>query len=854
MKMISSAARVFHAFARALSLAALFTLLLIGSMSAAARVTTELAPAGISDSVRYESGRNEIEVRGWAWDPISKHAARAIELKVNGVPVATQTLRTVERPDVAVRFPDATSVHVGFIVTATPTTKVSAGWHRVEVKAIFPDDRALALVDWNGGTPQMHAQVTPARHWILLFLVLAGFAAAYARRTRALATRCGAWVERHHRGVLLGIGGAFVTLVALGVNGSSMELLERTPLGKSVMETEGVDGRLFKLRPVRGDEWAILMPNVLAQLSHEPRFPIVNRNLGLEGQNMGVVGMTGVPIAQPAAVARPATWGYFFLPLRQAISWHWNFPFFACLVGVWLLLNAFGPASKGFNLALAASFTLAPYAAAWSNWPLHAVAFPVGLLITLFALLRATSAPMAALLGAALGWLLAAWTLVLYPPWQASIGTLSLLIVVGYVLDRRRDCQAGVPQALGVLVSIVVVGLILGSWWSDTREAIAQVSATVYPGQRSTLQGGDGGFFWFLRGFTNAETISFGTGPWSNESEISAYFLLPWVLLWLAVWHGLRHHAQRWTIGACLLFVVFWLCYYFIGFPVWLSKLTLWGRVPFGRADLSLGLACTLMLALVLSGPTGAQTKMTANAGMRLTPLPVAGLIALASGALVAYGLVYMPREVFSRNSLVYQAAITLSAVAMTWWMLRGRAAASVGLLLLLCLVSVAGFNPIAIAPSSVGLSSPAKAFSQADPNEPSKAARTLFVGAGVSALQLGALGVPIVNGILYYPHRTLWKSRGLSEAEWSTVNRYQHLNFVLANLPTGPTYVVKAPLMDQVSVAVDPRRFDFSLTGAEQVVAVLDDGGRSLYDNSGLTEIGTHEGVVWFKVRRQQP
>ena len=94
----------------------------------------------------------------------------------------------------------------------------------------------------------------------------------------------------------------------------------------------------------------------------------------------------------------------------------------------------------------------------------------------------------------------------------------------------------------------------------------------------------------------------------------------------------------------------------------------------------------------------------------------------------------------------------------------------------------------------------------------------------------------------------------GLSEAEWSTVNRYQHLDFVLANLPTGPTYVVKAPLMDQVSVAVDPRRFDFSLTGAEQVVAVLDDGGRSLYDNSGLTEIGTHEGVVWFKVRRQQP
>lgn len=509
MKMISSAPRVFHAFARALSLAALFALLLIGSMSAAARVTTELAPAGISDSVRYESGRNEIEVRGWAWDPISKHAARAIELKVNGVPVATQTLRTVERPDVAVRFPDATSVHVGFIVTATPTTKVSAGWHRVEVKAIFPDDRALALVDWNGGTPQMHAQVTPARHWILLFLVLAGFAAAYARPTRALATRCGAWVERHHRGVLLGIGGAFVTLVAFGVNGSSMELLERTPVGKSVMETAGIDGRLFKLRPVRGDEWAILMPNVLAQLSHEPRFPIVNRNLGLEGQNMGVVGMTGVPIAQPAAVARPATWGYFFLPLRQAISWHWNFPFFACLVGVWLLLNAFGPASKGFNLALAASFTLAPYAAAWSNWPLHAVAFPVGLLITLFALLRATSAPMAALLGAALGWLLAAWTLVLYPPWQASIGTLSVLIAVGYVLDRRRDCQAGMPQALGVLVSVVIVGLILGSWWSDTREAIAQVSATVYPGQRSTLQGGDGGFFWFLRGFTNAETISF---------------------------------------------------------------------------------------------------------------------------------------------------------------------------------------------------------------------------------------------------------------------------------------------------------------------------------------------------------
>lgn len=350
-----------------------------------------------------------------------------------------------------------------------------------------PDILAAKLVGWQ---PRIDRQEDKKSHWwalgiVLVVVLLIRF--GRLERTR-LARRLSQWTQER-TGYLL-IVGAFAVLVTAGITGSSMNLLLESPIGQSLLSAKGSQARLFDLRDIRGDEWGVLMPNVLAQVNHEPQFPVVNTNIGLSGQNMGVIGMTGVPIANWAALAKPATWGYFLLPLRQAMSWQWQLPFWGGLLSVWLLLNVLRPDRRGLNLALSFAFCVAPYAAAWSNWPLYATMFPALGFVLACKLMQTTRRGHALLLGLGLGWLMACWFLVLYPTWLIIVGSLLLFVGVGWCLDNRDRLHWGMPQVLGAVGAGVVAAALLGSWWMDTHDAVALMRATEYPGKRGALPGG----------------------------------------------------------------------------------------------------------------------------------------------------------------------------------------------------------------------------------------------------------------------------------------------------------------------------------------------------------------------------
>jgi len=107
---------------------------------------------------------------------------------------------------------------------------------------------------------------------------------------------------------------------------------------------------------------------------------------------------------------------------------------------------------------------------------------------------------------------------------------------------------------------------------------------------------------------------------------------------------------------------------------------------------------------------------------------------------------------------------------------------------------------------------------------------------------------VPVVNGVLYYPHADLWLRMGLPAGDWHEVNRYQHLIFALAPLPPDrPAFAVRGE-MDFVRVTLDPLRFDFARTGAARVAAPTQ-AAQQLRGNTSLRELGHHGDYVWFVV-----
>jgi hypothetical protein len=287
-------------------------------------------------------------------------------------------------------------------------------------------------------------------------------------------------------------------------------------------------------------------------------------------------------------------------------------------------------------------------------------------------------------------------------------------------------------------------------------------------------------------------------------------------------------------------FLAFWLVFRFVGIPLWLAKITLWSHVTSTRLDLVIGLACTVLLALVYARQ---QERPTNFEGLRSWPFALC--VALASASLVAWELHVLPPGVPLAERPVFKCAMMLAIGAISWWMMRGRMRSAVTLMLLLNLVATLAFNPLSRAPSSVTLTD---SDIKHAPGQPP--VRTLVISDSTTpSMMLTAAGAATISGVLYYPHRTLWSRMGLAEKDWPVVNRYQHLTFSLSDTSSSPAFRVENSQEDTVIVTINPQRFDFASTGATRIAAQEKDA-RLLRNSPALAELGQHGSLFWFAVK----
>jgi hypothetical protein len=780
-----------------------------------------------------------ISCAGWAVGPGDDRLAK-VEVILGADTLRASSVALADRPDVGAYLKqEDSSKKSGWEVEARLPYLLAAGDYSLHLRGTYHSGQTI---EFSGPANPFQLRIPQASLYRVLAALLLGIAALgmlTASRSAALvARRRDLHVAPAH--IACGyIVFAFVGLVSMGLTGSSIDIALRQLSGpqKRIPDVGVVMGNYARVlgvgREIRSDEWAAFTPLAIAQVNHEPRFPVENKNIGPDGQNMLVVGMAGVPVAHLSALAKPATWGFFVLDLRRALAWYWWLPLFGCLFAVWGVMSVLAPGQWRMNLAIASIFVSSAYVVAWSNWPAYAVLFPATAFSVFFSLFRTRSLAGVAVLGVALGLCIAGFVLVLYPPWQVPLGYLFLFLTAGVVLRDRLWSQVSRIQLAGLAVAAIVAGLILASWWVDARVAVQALVSTVYPGLRR-VPGGGMQLWELCRGFLNFHTLYYENAASGNASESSSFlYLFP--VLFAA--YGIQLFRRSAPSGPELAVMAFCICvvwYQFFGFSAGISQWTLWSRTSQTRSDLALGLASLLLCGLSYS----ARASGAGNYQLRKPEaIAVAGLWALA----VVWAVLQTPDTVIGKltNSTIWFGIFALT-FALSYWLLAQKRTFLVAYLAVSLVISLP-FNPVTLAPSHLAVHPEIKKHG----NGPES--RVLVIREYIKGMYLVAAGFPVANGPSYYPQRSIWHRLDPDASQLGTTNRFSHLMYFPRKAVQGKPYQIELMQTDIIGIFFDPERFDFRLSGAEQVLAPVD---VDLSRNVTLEVIATDPHFVLYKVR----
>ncbi len=181
---------------------------------------------GAIDSLMYEDFHHQLEIHGWVWDSVTAQPAVKLRVSIQGQNYELKPLTAVVRKDVQVAL-DIPLQASGFSATVVLHKALSSGVHPVAITAFLADGRSFEVLSGHEDTPLVQVDKPRSRHWVLLVLVLVWIALAYVPRLRLWGDLAGDCVQCHPRCISIAIGVTFVLLVAMGITGSSWQLLSR---------------------------------------------------------------------------------------------------------------------------------------------------------------------------------------------------------------------------------------------------------------------------------------------------------------------------------------------------------------------------------------------------------------------------------------------------------------------------------------------------------------------------------------------------------------------------------------------------------------------------------------------------
>lgn len=575
-----------------------------------------------------------------------------------------------------------------------------------------------------------------------------------------------------HQRLLLVLGIIFVAALTLRLNGYSLPIWHQYIDGSKPTEI-----RYGKSRSVRADDYALDIPEMLAQWAHHPQFPLINGNIGF-GQNM--LAPIKVPVNRPLILFRPIVWGFYFSP-DIGLSWMW----WVGVLGLFYLgfLLFYVLSDHRFWLSVLASLTVvySPFFQFWSFHKVEVAIHALSIFLAWTALWFSRKRWQIILCGLFLGWSAGCFIFDhMYPPFQITMAYLMLFLAIGFFWERRHIVPWREFLGVRLIATLSALGILAFSVYTflhDGRELMSLINHTVYPGSRFSLGGGIP--FWVATSpHFFAHAIMKQWQPLGNPCE-AAGFLYFFPLLF-GVWAVERIHQQKKLspiVGLFFFYCFALFVFALIGFSPFVAKFSLFYKVTDNRLAMALGFANVILIVLFLARPSkGAITNRA-----RVMMLTVWAMFLFCEGLLLKNHIPEMPWWFFL---LGWAVNIGLGFLLLT----PNRALEFLGAWFLISIAFTFGFNPIVRGGTQYLYENPlAQEIIHLDKQSGHKTTWVSFSDSDDAATTsyLRMLGVRALDGYYGHPQFALWRILDPNGSAYSVYNQCAYVTFIARPIAT---------------------------------------------------------------------
>ena len=567
-----------------------------------------------------------------------------------------------------------------------------------------------------------------------------------------------------------------IICVVLDISGSSVAQWGRF-LGE-----EGYQGSLLGMpRPIRSDEWDVMTPFAFSQAA--TGFNAASP--ALVGGGTDVTMVYGQPSYAVATLFRPFLWGYLLLGAEHGLAFFWD----ARMLCMMLIgFEFFRLLSKDDGLCALGSLmcALAPATQWWFavNGTAELLIFGEGLVLALHSLLRAGTGRERWGMSAILAWLCGSYLLILYPAWQVPFFWIFLALGVWVCTDwakqtdgnGRREQLRSIRTPLVVCVMAVALLLSYALW--SSKDTIAAVMGSVYPGARNET---GGGLIDLILQLTTSIAGPVVASSFANVCESAMYLALAPLGAILAIKNGFIRRRDGVSLALLVPYAVL-LWYGFFGFPEILAKVTLLNELPTYRIVQPLGFLDVALLVrgvgLGVQGEEASGTSSCKPAGLWKAAVPA---FLLAAFYVVAGRLANPQAMRLSICVILFIATFCLAIILLA--MEAGNHAAVNGVAALVMamplLLPGAFVNPVQQGAQALEENVPAQLAQQVSTDEGEGVWAT---DSYVLSQDLVAHGLPTINSVNTYPHMSLWGEIDPDGQYQDAYNRYAHIEVEAAS------------------------------------------------------------------------